>query len=765
VDDVTSDSERAPETKGWERLASDVDLATCDREPIHIPGAIQPHGALLAVAEDDLTILQGSANVVDLLGRPVEEVLGNGLADVLDAASLERIREACASPSLGHVNPVSVVAAGRTFDAVLHRTGGLLVVELEPRIGGEREELRGFAEAREALARLQGARTREDLWRAAAEEVRRITGFHRVMVYRFDERDEHGEVVAESLDPAAGCEAYLGLHYPASDVPAQARALYVLQWLRLITDVGYRPSPVLPAVSPRTGEPLDMSHAVLRSVSPIHVEYLRNMGVSASMSISMVRDRRLWGLIACHHLAPRLVPFRTRLVCEIVAQVCSSLLDPLERAEAAGHRARTGAVHAALVTRLAREEDVHGGLLAGDPSLLDLVEAGGVAIAHDGRVETRGDTPSLEQIAAVIEHLRERATGGVHATDALPSEMPGAEGLAPHGSGLLAFPLSRARSEYVLWFRPEWVRTVRWGGDPSEAAAVDPRDQRVSPRRSFAAWEQTVVGKARPWAPWEIAAAGELRAGLAGVLLEKAGKIAVLNANLEAAVRSRDDFLSVASHELRTPVTTLGLLLESLRRALDRGQVPADRVLGRLDVALKQVQRLNHLMGELLDVSRITAGRLSLDVTEVDLVAVARAVVERFEQAASASGIQITLCADAPVRGRWDELRVDQVLTNLLSNALKYGLGQPVHVRVAVEGGRAVVRVEDRGAGVPEDALERIFERFERASGAGKATPGLGLGLWIVRQLVERHGGDVRVDSRPGHGSTFTVTLPLEAPA
>lgn len=388
-----------------------------------------------------------------------------------------------------------------------------------------------------------------------------------------------------------------------------------------------------------------------------------------------------------------------------------------------------------------------------------------VAIVYDGRVETRGDPPSREQIAAVIEHLRGRATDAVLATDALPSEMPGAEGLAARGSGLLAFPLSRARSEYVLWFRPEWTRTVRWGGDPSEPATVDPKDQRVSPRRSFAAWEQTVVGKARPWASWEVAAARDLRAALAGVLLEKAGKIAALNASLQVAVRSRDDFLSVASHELRTPVTTLGLQLESLRRGLERGQVAPERVLGRLDVALKQVQRLNHLMSELLDISRITAGRLSLDIADVDLVAIVRAVVERFEDAANACGSQITLCTEAPVRGRWDELRVDQVLTNLLSNALKYGLGQPVCVRVTAEGGRAVVRVEDRGGGIPEEALERIFERFERASGAGKTTPGLGLGLWIVRELVELHGGDVRVDSRQGQGSTFTVTLPLEAPA
>ena len=758
-----SDSGGRPAGAAFEPAASEADLATCDREPIHIPGAIQPHGALLAAREDDLTIVHASANVCAFLGRPVDETLGASLGELIDAASLARVRAACEAPSLTQCNPLSLTAGGRVFDAMLHRSGELLVVEIEPRQGGDPEEHCPHAEARQALARLQSARTRDELWRVAAEEVRRLTGFHRVMVYRFDERDEHGEVVAESLDPSVGREAYLELHYPASDIPAQARALYAVNWLRLIADVGYRPVPVLPAVSPATGEPLDMSRSVLRSVSPVHLEYLRNMGVSASMSISMVQEGRLWGLVACHHYEPRLVPFRARLLCELLAQVCSGLLSPLERAEEATHRAHTGEVRAALLMRLAGEEDVHRGLLWGEPSLLDLVGAGGAAIAYDGRLTTRGATPERPQIEAVIEHLRAAANDDVFATDALPSALPEVAGLAERGAGVLAFPLCRPRSEYVLWFRPEWVRTVRWGGDPSRAATADPEHHRVSPRRSFAAWEQTVVGKARPWAAWEVAAARDLRAVLAGVILEKAGRIAGLNARLEVAVRSRDDFLSVASHELRTPVTTLGLQIEALRRGVERGNLALDRQLGRLDMALKQIQRLDHLVGELLDITRLTAGRLGLHVAEVDLCAVARAVVERFEDAARAAGSPITLSAPAPVRGRWDELRLDQVLTNLLSNALKYGRGQPVQVRVEAEGDRAALRVEDRGAGIPEEALEVIFERFERAPGAG-ATPGLGLGLWIVRQIVERHGGEVHVESQPGRGSTFTVTLPLEVP-
>lgn len=753
-----------PAGAAFEPAASGADPATWGREPDRSPEAIQPHGALLAVREDDLEIVHASANVCAFLGRPLDETLGASLADLIDAASIARLRDACSACSPLHCNPVCLTAAGRTFDAVLHRSGQLLVVELEPR-AEEAEAHCPHAEVRQALGRLQTARSQDELWRVGAEEMRRLTGFHRVMVYRFDERDSHGEVVAESLDPEVGREAYLGIHFPASVIPAEARALYAVNWVRLVADVSYRPSPVLPAVSPRTGEPLDTSRATLRGVPPAHLSYLRDMGVSASMLISMMQAGRLWGLFTCHHYEPRLVPFRTRLLCELLAQVCSGLLAPLEREEAATHRASAGEVRAALLTRLAGEEDVHRALLGGEPSLLDLVEAGGAAIAYDGRLTTRGATPDRAQIDAVIEHLREAASeaveDGVFATDALPSVLPQVAGLAERGAGVLAIPLCRGRSEYVLWFRPEEVRTVRWGGAPDGSAAEDPERLRASPRRPFPAWEQTVVGEARPWASWEIAAARDLRAVLAGVILEKAGRIAALNARLQAAVRSRDDFLSVASHELRTPVTTLGLQLESLRRGLARGDLALERQLGRLDMALKQTRRLDHLVSELLDITRMTAGRLSLNVTHVDLGAVARAVVERFEDAARAAGTPITLSAPAPVCGRWDELRMDQVLTNLLSNAIKYGRGQPVDVRVGVERDRAVVRVEDRGAGIPEEALESIFERFERAPGAG-ATPGLGLGLWIVRQIVERHGGEVHAESHPGGGSTFTVSLPLE---
>jgi signal transduction histidine kinase len=272
-----------------------------------------------------------------------------------------------------------------------------------------------------------------------------------------------------------------------------------------------------------------------------------------------------------------------------------------------------------------------------------------------------------------------------------------------------------------------------------------------------------VRGCSRPWEPWELEAARGLRGAVVGIILRKAAEIEALNASLRAALRGRDDFLSVASHELRTPITTLGLQLASIRKACSQEGPPGGKLGGKLDMADRQVERLTRLVGELLDVSLMTAGKLPLQIGDADLWEITRAVVERFQDAASASGTLITLYAVGPVPGRWDELRLDQVVTNLLSNALKYGPGAPIEVSVERTAGGAVLRVVDHGCGVPPDALERIFERFERAALPGPAGS-LGLGLWIVRQIVERHGGSVRLDSRAGQGSTVTVTLPLEAP-
>ena len=285
-----------------------VDLTDCDREPIHHPGLIQPFGVLFVLAEPSLIVTQVSENVGDHLPLRVEEVLGEPLATLLDPASVAAVREALGAERWRDLNPLQICAHGRQFDGIVHCHEGAAILELEPNPGPAIAMPHPF---RQALIRLQRVATFAELGEVGVEQMRRVTGFERVLFYRFHE-DGHGSVDAEAKEPAL--EPYLGLHYPASDIPAQARELYCKNWLRLIFDGRANPARVVPTLRADTGGPLDLSFSVLRSVSPVHLEYMANMGVRASMSISLVVRDRLWGLISClNHTSPRRVSQETRM--------------------------------------------------------------------------------------------------------------------------------------------------------------------------------------------------------------------------------------------------------------------------------------------------------------------------------------------------------------------------------------------------------------------------------------------------------------------
>jgi light-regulated signal transduction histidine kinase (bacteriophytochrome) len=642
--------------------------------------------------------------------------------------------------------PGAVVRAGQaTFECLVHRSEGLVVTELEPLA----EQLADESGLLHVMARLEGIERLDDLWSTLAGVVRQLTGFDRVMIYRFDE-DDCGEVVAEARGDEV--EGFLGLRYPASDIPAQARRLYALNRVRLIPDATYSACPIVPPDHPRTGRALDLSGSLLRSVSPIHLEYLANMRVRASMSTSILRGERLWGLIACHHLTPRHASRRVRSLCELLADFVSSSLSPRLEREELRRRVHAGSVQALLGRALAGEADLEAALLRRSPNAPDVIDAGGFVLAHEGRLASLGPVPSDAQLSALVEWLRREVQDEVLVTDALASRYPPAAEFSDVGSGLLAASM-RARGLHLLWLRPEVVREVRWAGDPRRPAELEAG--RLTPRRSFQLWREAVRLRARPWTPWEVETAGQLRALIADLALRQEAEHLELRLELRRATRMREEFLSMASHELRTPLATLRLNLDALRRAAQR--TPLDpAVLGRrLEAADRQRERLEVLLRRLIDASQLEAGRLHLARTPMDLGALAREVAGRFAKEAPELRLRVT---GDPV-GDWDAARLDQVLSNLLSNAVKYGLGRPIEV--AVSGDPMVVRVAvtDRGIGIPPEGRERLFRRFERAV-TPSAYQGLGLGLWIARTLVEMHGGDIMVESTPGMGATFTVTLP-----
>ncbi|WP_158369915.1 SpoIIE family protein phosphatase [Cellulosimicrobium cellulans] len=506
-----------------------IDLDNCAREPIHIPGSVQPRGVLLVVQDDGGVVLQASTNVQTVLGRPVEAVLGAPLGDVLGVPAARVVLEQLAAvPDHRTRNPglVEVATADGTvqLDVVVHRPppatladpGPVFVVELEP-ADGPRPLTYGstYESVRDAIADLNRAGELTELYDIAARHARRLLGFDRVMIYRFD-AEYNGEVVAEAK--RADLEPFLGLHYPASDIPAQARAMYEKSWIRLISDVDYTPVPVVPAADPLSGRPLDLTYATLRSVSPIHCEYLRNMGVRASMSISLLRDGKLWGMVACHHYSgPHAPSYGVRAAAEFLGVALSARLVAQVEEDALAETRRASGVLARLVGA-SRDEDVRlAQALTRTGDLLALVPADGVVVSVGPDVLTLGEVPgdaACAQVAAWASSL-----GEVLATDRLADE-PGAPDV-PGVAGAVALALPDGGT--VVWLRGEVVRTVDWGGDPHHKMIAVPEGDgvRLGPRQSFDLWREQVRGRSLPWDDRHVQNAVDLRAHLVEALFHR----------------------------------------------------------------------------------------------------------------------------------------------------------------------------------------------------------------------------------------------------
>lgn len=509
----TPDGEAADE---FVSVGTPIDLENCAREPIHIPGSIQPRGVLAVVRESSFDVHQVSANVAELLGRSVDAVLGRHLSALIGAQQAARIERAAASTvgDLRQLNPlecvIDVAGEARAFDAILRReAGGLLLVELEIAYGERPVSFPNTYQAvRNSVEELNQAGTLTELYEATARAVRDLTGFDRVMVYRYDDH-YNGEVVAESK--REDLNSFLGLHYPSTDIPAQARALYEKNWIRLISDVGYAPVPIVPAIEPAADNPLDLTYATLRSVSPIHVEYLQNMGVHASMSISLLRRGRLWGLIACHHYAgPHLPPFGTRAAAEFLGSTLSlRLVDQFEEDQLHKQLAAQAVLAKLTAATLGDGESLVAALM-GAPDLLDLVPADGVAVHIQGEHQERGSTPSSDVVSAVAAWGRE-AGEEIASSEYLSREIPELDLDPELAAGALV--LNLPDGQYAIWFRREVLRSVDWGGDPhNKAIAVKEGDGiRLSPRKSFDRWREIVRQRSQPWALSETESVEALR--------------------------------------------------------------------------------------------------------------------------------------------------------------------------------------------------------------------------------------------------------------
>ncbi|CAC5342796.1 MULTISPECIES: PAS domain S-box protein [Planktothrix] len=517
-----------------------VDLTNCDREPIHIPGLIQSHGILFVLQEPQLEILQVSNNIFQILGIHPQEILGKKLKKILKPRLIEEIQKKLAE-ELGTINPLKLsinTPKGKLFfDGIFHRSNGLLIMELEPVTSKEFSDFWSLYHlVQTPIAKIQKTFTLNELCQVIVKEVRKLTGFDRVMIYQFD-AEESGMVIAE--DKLEELVPYLGLHYPASDIPLQARELYKLNLLRLIPDINYQPVELIPVNNPVTNQPIDLSFSVLRSVSPIHIEYLKtmDMGVGATMTISLIRNQQLWGLIACHHQSPKYIPYEIRTACELLGKVMALKLTYKEDNETLDYRIKLNSIQSKFVEAISQEDSFLDGLLKEKTNLLDLVGAQGAAIFTDENLTLIGQTPELADIQELINWFTKTIKQDIFYTDSLPKLYPVAEKFKQVGSGVLVLPIDNIQKHYVLWFRPEVIQTVNWAGNPNKPVEVEQNgNQRLTPRKSFDLWQETVRFKSLPWQQCEIDIALELRSAIVGIVLRKADELAKVNQQLTLAL-------------------------------------------------------------------------------------------------------------------------------------------------------------------------------------------------------------------------------------
>lgn len=736
-------------------------LATCDQEPIRTPGSIQPHGFLLGL-DDTLRIVQASDNVEALTGTASGVLLGQPLAALLGAQAAE-LESALSGTLRERPDMVGAVSLnGAPWDVLAHLWDSLILLEFEPSsrlAGGQARQL--YPRVGEFLGKVGDADSVPELCRLAAVEIKALTGFGRVLVYRFDD-EGHGHVLAETLDD--GYASYLGQRFPASDIPRQARELYLLNRVRLIRDAGYAPARLAPPVNPLTGQINDLTYAALRSVSPIHLQYMRNMGTLASMSVSLVVKGRLWGLISAHHAQPSQLSFHQRAVCEQIGQILALRIETREDADEMQFRLEVRRVMVGMLAGLMQGADFIDNMRSVMPELLRFGRAGGVAIVVDERVECYGATPSQEQIRNLVGWLDQHLHGDLYHTDQLGAAYAPAAAYSGVASGLLAMPISRIHKHYLLWFRPEIVYTIDWAGRPQDKQAAQATGQPLTPRTSFAAWRETIRGASLPWHGGELELALEFRTALLGIALERAEQMAELAEEMERANKELEAFSYSVSHDLRAPLRHIvgyaDLLLEM------EGDGNADRRQRFLSNIKESARLAGKLVDDLLSFSQM--GRASLRPTRVNMNELVSGCIDHM--ALDTVGRRIDWDIGPLPAIYADPVFIQLAITNLLSNAVKFTAQREV-ARISVSAEAAagsedrpagmVFRVADNGVGFNMEYVHKLFGVFQRLHRM-EDFPGTGIGLANVRRIIERHGGQVWAEAQPGHGATFSFFIPDE---
>jgi light-regulated signal transduction histidine kinase (bacteriophytochrome) len=729
-----------------------IDLTNCDREPIHIPNKIQSHGFLLAVDRQTYTITYASENIFNHLNENAQELLEKPINTFISILEKKEIGSELASIlSLGKsqgfdlINPYKLKINEQPYYLVLHESGSNLILEFE--IATFQYDIQHIIGR--SVSEILSKSSIQSLLQKTAEEIKRLIEYDRVMIYKFQE-DGHGEVVAEMKND--DLEPFLGLHYPASDIPQQARELYKLNKIRIIADVNIENSPITTYIA---DTPLDLSYSTLRAVSPIHIQYLKNMGVHSSFSISLLAHDELWGLIACHNYSAKFIDYKAREGSKLIGNILSSALE-YRQSEANNDNdlAFQQAVEA-LSAQLENDTEISSALIKHDITLLEANSATGVAFLFENQTYTIGVTPDQDQLKSLFNWLNLTVDDSIFHTYQLSTKYEPAKEFEHIASGILACILSKELGEMIVWFKEEKLKTITWAGNP-EKPVEQSKDGMLtlSPRQSFASFSEIVKGTATQWSPKEINGAIKLREKINNTINKRANEIRLLNERLKLAYEELDTFSYTISHDLRTPLSSIKsytqLYLSKSKNSDDPSKQLLDRVLIGAD-------KMRILIDNVLKLARV--GRSEIDLVKIDAKKIITEIVQDTVAAFKAQRTQIEIGECPVIDG--DETLINQVFSNIISNAIKYS-AQAENPKISISGTTGnrdiTYAITDNGVGIEKKYGDKVFELFQRMDNV-KDFEGTGIGLTIVKRIMERHDGRIWFESEPNKATTFYLSF------
>ena len=740
-----------------------VNLQNCEQEPIHIPGSIQPHGALLGLKTESWHIDFASGNCHQYFGFNHRELLGRPFQQVFGEEAARSLGQLIHGQKFGTL--YQLASKNGPLLCMVHISQDTIIIEAEAASEQHSSLHDIYAQTRQFLSYMEANSSLQQLCHRVAENTREITGYDRVMIYRFDE-DYNGEIFAESC--REDLEPFLGLHYPHTDIPVQARELYLKNLVRLIVDINYQPVPLY-TVDDRAAKNLDLSLSILRSVSPIHVQYLQNMGVGATLTISLIHKNRLWGLIACHHYSAKNISPEIKLAAQLQGHFITSQIDTRQLNEEYEASQKINDALEGLLSEDYPLEHNSFETMALDPRLLQICNAGGVALLIDKKLYTGGIVPSGELIHDIIDRLRAKDIKNGFITTDLGNALGIQQQVCENAAGAIYYTLIPEDSTGIIWFRPETVKEVNWAGDPAKAIIKD--EKGLSPRNSFALWKEIVKCRSKPWRQAEMNAASQFAHALQKhvnhlMIAEEEKRYRELSDLLRQTNSELENINWISTHDLQEPLRKIQLFASHLLEA-ENGEQTSRQLVQKIN---HSAARMQVLLKDILKYTRVKNTDAVVENISLDEL-IHKQVLPELEEQIQRKKATVEVGSLPDVKGIPFLLR--QVFSNLILNSLKFsGKDRLPHIRIVDKGFQSyelapdrlyqVIEVSDNGIGFEQKYAENIFNVFTRLH-SQKDYEGSGIGLALCKKIMESHHGHISAIGSPGEGAKFRLHFPVES--